>query len=71
MSENNAAAKLTDDSDELIELAKLAEQAERYDDMKAVRPVVMCVDACVYMHVCTCMSVVHVYIGIYYSYRHL
>ena len=37
MSEHNAAAKLTDDSDELIELAKLAEQAERYDDMKAVR----------------------------------
>lgn len=53
MSENNAAAKLTDDSDELIELAKLAEQAERYDDMKAVRIVVMVyVCVCVYMPEC-------------------
>ena len=53
MSENNAATKLTDDSDELIELAKLAEQAERYDDMKAVRTI---------SGVCTCMSVCSRYV---------
>ena len=68
MSENNAAAKLTDDSDELIELAKLAEQAERYDDMKAVRIVLVYVHVCMWL--CTCFSSTRLCVYILNMYQH-